>query len=68
MSKVTVRVGLDYHKNIDQVRAMDRDGKVLIDRSRPDGTDAIAVPMASRVVHVRAAIDVSLDRGGTRDE
>jgi Transposase len=67
MSKVTVFVGLDYHKDSVQVCAMDRDGKVLINRSRPNDSNAIAVLVASRVDNVRAAIDVPLDRAETRD-
>ena len=68
MSKVTVFVGLDYHDDSVQVCAMDLDGKVLINRSRPDDINGIAALVASRMDCVRAAIDVPLDRGVTRDE
>ena len=61
MSKVTVFVGLDYHNDTVQVCAMEQDGKVLINRSRPDDINGIAVLLASRVDSVRAAIDVPLD-------
>ena len=61
MSKVTVFVGLDYHNDTVQVCAMEQDGKVLINRSRPDDINGISVLLASRVDSVRAAIDVPLD-------
>ena len=62
MSKVTVFVGLDYHKDSVVICAMDRNGKVFINYSRPTDAHAVAVLVASRVDHVRAAIEVPLDR------
>src|SRR5438045_3574656 len=40
MSKVTVYVGLDYHKDSIQVCVMDQSGKVLANRSCPNDTEA----------------------------
>jgi hypothetical protein len=64
MSKVTVFVGLDYHKESVQICATDRDGKVLINRSRPNDATAVAVLVAStpRSLVVGSSRDTNLLR------
>src|SRR5262245_43567304 len=67
MSKVTIFVGLDYHKESVQICAMDRDGKVLINRSRPNDATAVAVLVAStpRSLVVGSSRDTNLLRSIT---
>lgn len=57
MSKVTVFVGLDYHKDSIQVCVMDHAGKVLHNRSCPNDVNAVARLVASHADHVRAAVE-----------
>jgi len=57
MSKVTVFVGLDYHKDSVQVCVMDRDGTVLMNRSCPNDANTLARLVASHAEGVRAAIE-----------
>ena len=58
MSKVTVYVGLDYHKDSIQVCTMDAAGKVLVNRSCRNDALAVARLVATQADHVRGAIDL----------
>lgn len=57
MSKVTVFVGLDYHKDSIQVCIMDPAGKVLVNRSCPNDATAVALLVAFHGDDVRGAIE-----------
>ena len=72
MSKVTVYVGLDYHKDSIQVCVMDQSGQVLANRSCPNDVQALVLlvgtadPAASPPDDrgVRRAVSLVAKRGG----
>ena len=57
MSKVTVFVGLDYHRSAVQVCVMDAKGRVLCNRSCPNDWQAVAALAASPGQRVEAAVE-----------
>jgi transposase len=68
MSKVTVFVGLDYHKNSIQVCIMDPAGKVLANRSCPNDAAELALLVAFFGDHVRGAIEACTGSADLADE
>jgi transposase len=68
MSKVTVFVGLDYHKDSIQVCIMDRAGKVLLNRSCPNDAQAVDRLVAPHGGHVRGAIEACTGAADLADE
>ena len=64
MSKVTVYVGLDYHKDFIQVCVMDPSGKILANRRCPNRADAVADLVAAHGDDVHGAIEAC---GGAAD-
>ena len=68
MSKVTVYVGLDYHKDSIQVCAMDAAGKVLVNRSCRNDALAVARLVATQADHVRGAIEACCGAADLADE
>jgi len=64
MSKVTVFVGLDYHKDSVQVCIMDQAGQVLANRKCPNDAAELALLVAFFGDHVRGAIEAC---GGAAD-
>jgi transposase len=68
MSKVTVYVGLDYHKDSIQVCIMDRDGTVLANRSCPNNAHAVDLLVALHGDHVRGAIEACTGAADLADE
>jgi transposase len=59
MAKVTVFVGLDYHKDSVQICIMDPTGRVLANRSCPNDVNAITQLVASHGNDIRAAIEAA---------
>jgi transposase len=57
MSKVTVFVGLDYHKDSVQACIMDQSGQVLANRKCPNDAAELALLVAFFGDHVRGAIE-----------
>ena len=68
MSKVTVYVGLDYHKDSIQVCVMDQAGKVLANRSCPNDANAVALMVVFFGDQVRAAIEACTGAADLADE
>jgi transposase len=68
MSKVTVFVGLDYHKDSVQVCVMDPAGTILANRSCPNDADAVALLVASFGDDVRGAIEACTGAAELADE
>jgi len=68
MSKVTVFVGLDYHKGKVQVCALDQSGKVLINRPCADDAAELARLVAGFGDHVRGAIEACTGSADLADE
>ena len=68
MSKVTVYVGLDYHKDSIQVCIMNPDGKILANRSCPNRTEAIVAFVAGHGQEVRAAVEACSGAANLADE
>lgn len=68
MSKVTVFVGLDYHKDSIQVCVMDHAGKVLANRSCPNDARAVDLLVAFFGDHVRGAIEACTGAAELADE
>ena len=68
MSKVTVFVGLDYHKDSIQVCVMDPAGKVLLNRSCANDAHAVALLVAFHADHVRGAIEACAGAAELADE
>jgi transposase len=68
MSKVTVYVGLDYHKDSIQVCVMDQAGTVLANRSCPNDAQAVDLVVAFFGDHVRGAIEACTGAADLADE
>jgi hypothetical protein len=68
MSKVTIYVGLDYHKDSVQVCVMDPTGKVLANRSCPNNTKEIDLFVAFFGDDVRGAIEACTGAAELADE
>jgi len=68
MSKVTVYVGLDYHKDSIQVCIMDRDGTILANRSCPNRAEAVVALVAGHGQDVRAAVEACSGSANLADE
>jgi transposase len=68
MSKVTVFVGLDYHKDSIQVCVMDASGTVLLNRSCRNDAQAVAERVAPHGDHVRGAIEACSGAAHLADE
>jgi transposase len=68
MSKVTVYVGLDYHKDSVQVCVMDPTGKVLANRSCPNNTKEIDLFVAFFGDDVHGAIEACTGAAELADE
>jgi transposase len=68
MSKVTVYVGLDYHKDSIQVCVMDPTGKTLMNRSCPNDANALDLLVAFHGDDVRAAIEACTGAADLADE
>ena len=68
MSKVTVFVGLDYHKDSIQVCVMDPSGTILANRSCPNRTEAVVTLVAGHGDDVRAAIEACCGAANLADE
>ena len=68
MSKLTVFVGLDYHKDTIQVCVMDQSGKVLANRSCANDANAVVLLVAFFGDHVRGAIEACTGAADLADE
>jgi transposase len=68
MSKVTVYVGLDYHKDSVQVCVMDPAGKVLANRSCPNNSKEIDLLVAFFGTDVHGAIEACSGAAELADE
>src|ERR1051325_6059582 len=68
MSKVTVYVGLDYHKDSVQVCVMDQAGKVLANRSCPNKATELDLFVAFFGDDVRGAIEACTGSANLADE
>ena len=68
MSKVTVYVGLDYHKDSIQVCVMDQSGQVLANRSCPNDVQALVLLVAFFGDQVRGAIEACTGAAELADE
>ena len=68
MSKVTVYVGLDYHKDSIQVCVMDQAGNVLANRSCANDAKALDLLVAFFGDHVRGAIEACTGAAELADE
>lgn len=68
MSKVTVFVGLDYHKDSIQVCVMDPAGTLLTNRSCPNDAHAIHRLVAPRGPEIRGAIEACTGLADLADE
>jgi transposase len=68
MSKVTVYVGLDYHKDSIQVCVMDRSGKILANRACPNRTEAVVALVAGLGRDVHAAVEACSGSANLADE
>jgi transposase len=68
MSKVTVHVGLDYHKGSIQVCVMDAEGKILANRSCPNRAEKLVALVALYGQDVRAGIEACSGAANLADE
>jgi transposase len=68
MSKVTVYVGLDYHKASIQVCIMDPDGKILANRSCSNQAEVLVALVARYGQDVRAAVEACSGAANLADE
>jgi transposase len=68
MSKVTVSVGLDYHKGSIQVCVMGADGKILANRSCPNDAGKLVALVAGYGQDVRAGIEACSGSADLADE
>jgi transposase len=68
MSKVTVSVGLDYHKDSIQVCVMDPSGTILVNRSCPNRAAAVVALVAPYGHEVRAALEACSGAANLADE
>ena len=68
MSKLTVYVGLDYHKDSIQVCVMDRAGKILANRSCPNRVQAVVALVAAHGQDVHAAVEACGGSANLADE
>jgi hypothetical protein len=68
MSKLTVFVGLDYHKDSIQVCIMDRSGQILANRRRRDQVEALVRLVASFGRDVHAAVESCTGAAALADE
>jgi transposase len=68
MSKVTVYVGLDYHKDFIQVCIMDTAGKILANRSCPNQAKAVISLVAAHGQDVHAAVEACCGSANLADE
>jgi transposase len=68
MSKLTVFVGLDYHKDQIQVCVMDASGAILVNRPCPNDADAVARIAARHGDAVQAALEASTGTAHLADE
>ena len=68
MSKVTVHVGLDYHKDSIQVCVMDPSGKILADRPCPNRAEAVVATVAAHGQDVHAAVEACSGSANLADE
>jgi transposase len=68
MSKVTVYVGLDYHKDSIQVCIMDTGGKVLANRRCPNQVEALVRLVATFGNDVHAAVESCTGAAALADE
>jgi transposase len=68
MSKLTVFVGLDYHKDTIQVCVMDPAGTILANRTGPNEAAAVAGFVARHGGPVQAAIEASTGSAHLADE
>lgn len=68
MSKVTVYVGLDYHKDSIQVCVMDSSGKILVNRSCSNRAEAVVALVAPYGLDVHAAIEACSGAANLADE
>lgn len=68
MSKVTVYVGLDYHKDSIQVCVMDSSGTILANRAVRNRTEAVVALVAAHGQDVRAAIEACPGAADLADE
>jgi transposase len=68
MSKVTVYVGLDYHKASVQVCVMDPSGKTLVNRACPNQAEALVALVAAHGQEVHAAIEACTGAANLADE
>jgi transposase len=68
MSKVTIHVGLDYHKDSIQACVMDPSGKILANRPSPNQAEALVKLVAPFGDDVRAAIEACSGAANLADE
>jgi transposase len=68
MSKVTVYVGLDYHKDSIQVCIMDHAGKILANRSCPNRAEKVVALVAAHGQDVHAAVEACSGSANLADE
>jgi transposase len=68
MSKVTIHVGLDYHKDSIQVCIMDSSGKMLANRSALNQAEALVKLVAAFGDDVRAGIEACCGAANLADE
>jgi transposase len=68
MCKVTVYVGLDYHKDSIQVCVMDSAGKVLLNRACPNDANAVDVLVTCYGANIRGAIEACAGAADLADE
>jgi transposase len=68
MSKVTLSVGLDYHKDSIQACVMDPSGTILVNRAVPNQTEALVSLVAAHGQDVRAGIEASPGAAALGDE
>jgi transposase len=68
MSKVTVYVGLDYHKDSIQVCVMDPAGKILVNRPCPNRAEAVVALVAGHGQDVHAAVEACSGSANLADE
>jgi transposase len=68
MSKVTVYVGLDYHKDSIQVCVMDASGTILANRPCPNRAEAVVALVSAHGRDVRAAVEACSGSADLADE
>jgi transposase len=68
MSKVTVFVGLDYHKDSIQVCVMDASGTILVNRPCPNRAEAVVALVSAHGRDVRAAVEACSGAADLADE